>query len=301
MIKNHLHNESKMYHNVNIMKIYNLDRIKDSEILQLLILHHLYGLKESKLIYFQGGTAIRWCYNGGRFSEDLDFTTTLGKDSLMSLVETIIPQLKRTIMAHFGPGLFEFKWKTGLKKTTNIADFRFLPEGKRRKIYVKSEFEELKEGIFPDTEKFIFNLLPSVRTFIDNGLFRIPYSSTVLIVQTKEEIFSDKIRALLERRYLKGRDFYDLWFLYSNGTTCTVSNLKRKLKMYKSQFIMRRKVDFFIKPDKKAKKEILDALRNDLSRFLSPEEFNFHLNRGFKDIFEVLKRVFRKIKESIDE
>jgi len=33
-------------------------------------------------------------------------------------------------------------------------------------------------------------------------------------VQTPAEILSDKIRALLERKYLKGRDFFDLWYLY---------------------------------------------------------------------------------------
>jgi predicted nucleotidyltransferase component of viral defense system len=55
------------------MKNYNEKTIKSSEIFQILILHSLYSLKESKDVYFQGGTAIRWCYNGSRFSEDLDF------------------------------------------------------------------------------------------------------------------------------------------------------------------------------------------------------------------------------------
>ncbi|MBI5204867.1 MAG: nucleotidyl transferase AbiEii/AbiGii toxin family protein, partial [Nitrospirae bacterium] len=49
------------------MKSYNERYIKDSEIMQLVILHALYSLKESKDVCFQGGTALRWCYSGSRF------------------------------------------------------------------------------------------------------------------------------------------------------------------------------------------------------------------------------------------
>jgi hypothetical protein len=41
----------------------------------------------------------------------------------------------------------------------------------------------------------------------------VPRPNAVLVVETLPEILSDKIRALLERRYLKGRDIFDLWYL----------------------------------------------------------------------------------------
>ena len=57
------------------MKIYRETHIRKAEIAQLILLHQLYMQRGSRGLIFQRGTAIRWCYGGGRFSEDLDFVT----------------------------------------------------------------------------------------------------------------------------------------------------------------------------------------------------------------------------------
>lgn len=59
------------------MKTYREIYIRKAEIAQLVLLHQLYAHKESRHLIFQGGIAIRWCYGGSRFSEDLDFVTPL--------------------------------------------------------------------------------------------------------------------------------------------------------------------------------------------------------------------------------
>jgi predicted nucleotidyltransferase component of viral defense system len=51
------------------MKAYTERHIHRSELFQLILLQHLYTRPESSQLIFQGGTAIRWCHNGGRFSE----------------------------------------------------------------------------------------------------------------------------------------------------------------------------------------------------------------------------------------
>jgi len=274
------------------MKAYNERYIKSSEILQLIILHTLYSQKESKDVYFQGGTAIRWCYSGNRFSEDLDFVTHLRRGGIESLLEKISEHIRRITIAHFGTGEFEVKRRETNRKGSHAAFIRFRPDRNRKKISVKVEFEELKEGFFPQTEKMLLSMLLLVRHFITVGEFRIPAPSSVVLVETKEEILSDKIRALLEREYLKGRDFYDIWFLTSLNVRCDAEMIKRKTMMYEAPFTYRRAADFFLNPDDKGQKEISSAIKQDLSRFLSPQEMSMFETNGFKDMFNALKIAF---------
>jgi len=277
------------------MKRYDPVNMRESGILQLLILHCLYSEKESRDVFFQGGTAIRWCYNGGRFSEDLDFTTHLDIKSVERLIEKVVPQVRKGMVAHFGPGSLDVQWKSRRRKTYHVVNFQFLPEGRRRKVYVRVEFEELEERVTPDTERFVLSMLPQVRQLVSEGVFRIPRTSSIIVAETREEILSDKIRALLERGYLKGRDFYDLWFLNSLKVRCRPSVMKRKLRMYRSGFRAKRTVVFFRNPDSKGKREIIDALRQDLSRFIPPEEFAYHEEKEFMEIFDALKEVFAAV------
>jgi predicted nucleotidyltransferase component of viral defense system len=280
------------------MKTYNERDIKSSEILQLIILHTLYSQKESKDIYFQGGTALRWCYSGNRFSEDLGFVTHLRRDGVGSLLEKTGEQIRRTTIAHFGTGEFEVRRRDSRRKGAHTAFVGFRPDRERKKISVKVEFEELREGFAPQTEKIFLFLLPLVRHLITVGEFRIPAPSSVILAETMEEILSDKIRALLEREYLKGRDFYDIWFLTSLNVRCDTEMVKRKTTMYEAPFTYRRSVDFFLNPDDKARKEISGAIRQDLSRFLSPQDMSMFESNGFRDMFNALEIAFSSLKNN---
>ena len=279
------------------MKIYNGRAIKSSEIIQLIILHCFYSLIESKDIYFQGGTAIRWCYNGNRFSEDLDFVTHMKPQEIDTLILKMSENIRRNIIAHLGPGEFEVRSRKTSRMGSYNSFIQFRPLKERKKISVKLEFEQLKEGYVPETEKVILSRLPFVRHFITIGEFRIPNPNSVIIVETKEEILSDKIRALFEREYLKGRDFYDLWFLNSLKVSCKSSLVERKLRMYKAFFKKKRDLEYFINPSAKNKEKIIEAMQNDLSRFLSPQEMSLFESSKFKEIFDALKHIFSPLRE----
>ena len=54
--------------------MYNEQKIRKSEALQLHLMDNLYAQSGSHNIIFQGGMALRWVYGGLRFSEDLDFS-----------------------------------------------------------------------------------------------------------------------------------------------------------------------------------------------------------------------------------
>jgi len=296
--KIYLHSNTLLYYNVNIMKMYNERAIKSSEIIQLIILHSLYSLIESKNIYFQGGTAIRWCYSGNRFSEDLYFVTHLRGQDINTLILKMSENIRRNIIAHLGPGEFEVRSRKISRISSYSSFIQFRPIKERKKISVKLEFEQLKEGYVPETEKVILSQLPFVRHFITIGEFRIPNPNSVIIVETKEEILSDKIRALFEREYLKGRDFYDLWFLNSLKVKCKSVLVERKLHMYEASFINKRNLEYFINPSGENKKEIIEAIQQDLSRFLSPQEMSLFESSKFKEIFDALKHIFSPLRES---
>jgi len=279
------------------MKIHNEKDIKYSEVMQLIILHTLYSFKESIDVYFQGGTAIRWCYSGSRFSEDLDFVTHLEKERIDALISKMSEHIRSGMLAHFGVGEFEFRQRKTSRDTSFVSFFLFRPLKERKKVSVKVEFEKLTAGFFPQSEKVILSMLPFVRHLITVGECRIPSADSIVLVETKEEILSDKIRALLERDYLKGRDFYDIWFLNSMNIRCDPDLIKRKMLMYEAPFRSKREIDFFLNPGTKEKKQIIEALQHDLSRFLSPQEISLFSSKGFKDIFDALKVVFSSFKD----
>ena len=194
------------------MKTYAERHIHRSELFQLILLQHLYTRPESARLVFQGGTAIRWCHNGGRFSEDLDFVTHLERPALERLMQAIEVQVARESIAHFGPGRLTLTPR-GQRDEGAVWRVAFEPQNGRDRIMVKIECERLREGVPLATEPRVLGMQGAVSYLIGRGEFRIPRPNSVLVVETLEEILSDKIRALLERPYLKGRDIYDVWHL----------------------------------------------------------------------------------------
>ncbi|MBN1907687.1 MAG: nucleotidyl transferase AbiEii/AbiGii toxin family protein [Deltaproteobacteria bacterium] len=279
------------------MKTYREIYIRKAEIAQLIILHQLYAQKESRHLIFQGGTAIRWCYGGSRFSEDLDFVTSLAPPDVHKILSAVVKGACKFMIPHFGIGSVTLNQKNA--RTGNVKCFvAFHPDGVREKISIKLKFERLTTGILPDTQNHVLSLMSSVAYLISAGEFRVPRPHTVIITQTPTEILSDKIRALLERQYLKGRDFFDLWYLYNIlKTPVDLDIVERKFILYSAPFISRRPVDFFVKPSKKDKETICEAIEQDLSRFLPPDVLSIHRDQKFSAFLESAYSVFREIKE----
>jgi hypothetical protein len=274
------------------MKNYRENYIRKAEIAQLILLHQLYQQKNSRHLFFQGGTALRWCYGGSRFSEDLDFVTALAPEAVAALLGTVMKSSQNLMIAHFGAGALTLRDKStrgGAVKC--FADFR--PEGAREKISVKMEFESLAPGKTPDVQNIVLSSLGSVAGLAASGEFRVPRANTVIVAETPEEILSDKVRALLERRYLKGRDFFDLWHLYSVLKTMPdVKIIERKWTFYQADFVARRSFPFFITPSKEEKALMLEAIEQDLSRFLPPEVLDVHRGQQYAGFLEAVRSLF---------
>lgn len=279
------------------MKNYREATIRKAEIAQLIILQQLYSLTGSRELIFQGGTALRWCYAGSRFSEDLDFVTHLGANLVYAKLKRILKGMERAMIPHFGDGALTFVDKTVRPNTSKIfADFR--PAASREKISVKIECEALRKGMLPDTENRVLATLPAVSYLISAGEFRVPRPNAVVVVESLSEILSDKIRALLERPYLKGRDIYDVWHLRSALRAPVEKDMiERKFVLYADPFEPRRNSCYFADPSPDAVEDMKTAIREDLSRFLPPEIFAMHQAEGFSSFLDALKKLFSELND----
>ncbi len=279
------------------MKNYRETYIRRAEIAQLIILNRLYQQRESRHLIFQGGTAIRWCYGGNRFSEDLDFVTPLTIEKVGPVLDAALKGMERVMISHFGTGAL-----AATKKQSRPASFKcflnFHPETSREKISVKLEVEGLSSHQLPECQNHILSGLPSVAYLIAGGDFRVPRPNAVIVTETPQEILSDKVRSLLERRYLKGRDLFDVWYLRNVlNTAVNIEAIERKFKMYIEPFMARRSMDFFAVPKKESKASMTTALSQDLSRFLPSDVFEVQRKGSFDAYIGAVQSLFKELKD----
>ncbi len=193
-----------------LAKKYQIDRYSIiREYIQLIFLKYLYTDKTGNEIYFKGGTLIHLLLKSFRFSEDLDFSTNIAVAGVEKRITKTIKKMQTEI-----PGIrFEFKkrWHDAFTGQIyyNIA-------GMKSPLTVKIEISGRDKP------------LTKAITLLETEFPIIPYP---LIVHLDwEEVFAEKIRALIVRR--KGRDLFDLWFLFSKAVQFNLAMTKKKLSFY---------------------------------------------------------------------
>jgi len=277
------------------MKNYQETYVRKAEIAQLILLHQLYSLPGSRELIFQGGTALRWCYGGSRFYEDLDFVTPLDMDAVRVKLNKMMKAAERAMVPHFGPGTLTTSEKTTRKDTLKLFAV-YQPAASREKISVKLEFEGVRKDTLPETKNHVLAALPAVSYLIASGEFRIPRPNAVLVAETLPEILSDKIRALLERRFIKGRDIFDIWYLRTAlNTAADKEAIERKFRMYAWPFKALRDLKFFANPSAGMKTEMIRAVREDLARFLPREVFAVNRAEDFAALLTALRFLFNEL------
>lgn len=177
------------------------------EYLQLLFLSKLYSQKQSKSIFFKGGTALHLIYKAPRFSEDLDFTVESKEKDFLTFIWKVFDTLSKEEAVEFE----ERKTLTG-KRFLLTAMPLPLPCG----TFVNLDFS------------FGEKVLDPQKSIIETD-YPVLFTSYVYH-PSKEEIFAEKIRVLLTRT--KGRDLYDLWYLTTLGVRIDESLVKNKLEYY---------------------------------------------------------------------
>ncbi|MGC9325886.1 MAG: nucleotidyl transferase AbiEii/AbiGii toxin family protein [Desulfomonilia bacterium] len=268
--------------------MYREQHIRSAELLQVLLLDNLYALSGSEHIMFQGGTAIRWIHGGMRFSEDLDFVTHLPFKKLSGILDRLYKKMSGACTAQFGPGSMEYT--TREKQNSLKTFFIFRPERRRERIAVKLEYEHLIHNTTPRTEQHILRDLPSVIGLVTSGNLIMPYSSSIVVAETQEQILSDKVRALYERTYLKGRDLYDIWWLHRNlGIRPSWPTTRDTFHLYQTAFSPKRQAKYFQQDESIT--SMREALSRDLSRFLPSTLVAQYEAQRFSPVIESVRDV----------
>lgn len=216
------------------------------EYFQHLFLSYFYKQPDTDKIYFKGGTALRVIYQSPRFSEDLDFSSSL--KNISKIEQAIIGALTEIEREGITTKLDEAKSTTGGYLTL----IRFRNNGQM--IVIKLEISlraEKKEG----------ELVTIASDFIPP--YTIMQLSQKLIVQ-------GKIDALLDRK--KPRDFYDLYYLLRANLVDTKQKeiLKNALEALKSADInFNQELKQFLPKDHWAIiRDFPAALEREIKRFL---------------------------------
>lgn len=169
------------------------------EYLQARILEHLQRCGAMVPLAFHGGTALRFLYAIPRFSEDLDFALEnpeSGYDFRAYLT---------VIQNEFVKEGYQVGIKLNDKKTVNSAFVRF--SGLLHEFGLSPQRDEtLAAKIEVDTH-------PPGGAGLDTTLIR-RHITLRLQHHDQASLLAGKLHALFQRRYVKGRDLYDLlWYL----------------------------------------------------------------------------------------
>lgn len=167
------------------------------EYLQAFVLRSLYESEAFSSLAFVGGTALRFLHNLPRFSEDLDFSVT---DSKAYDGRGWLSKVKRDLeLAGFKP---EVTWND--RKTVHVGWVRLegilyeagLASQPRQKLAIKVEIDTCPPA----------GALYERRVLTRHLTFFVQYYDL-------PSLLAGKTHALLTRKYVKGRDWYDLlWY-----------------------------------------------------------------------------------------
>lgn len=167
------------------------------EYLQYKILEILFDSKYATKLSFLGGTALRIVYQTQRFSEDLDFDNfDLTVDDFYQISQII------------EKGLLKEGLETETRNVTKKAFRCYVKIPKLLKDEDLSGYEDEKILIQLDTYPHHFDYSPDQKLLNKFDVF------TQINVTPIDIILSQKIYAAFNRKRAKGRDFFDLTFLF---------------------------------------------------------------------------------------
>jgi predicted nucleotidyltransferase component of viral defense system len=222
-------------------------------------------------IVFQGGTSLRLFYGNPRFSEDLDFVLRQ-KRTCVDLIQNI-PKIRA-----FVKDTFPFLKETDISIQKN-------DQGMQRLI-----FKTISD--IPDQRLRIHIELVYVPSHYNKPrILDCPPLNPVVRVEEPFEILADKIIALGNRSYLKGRDIWDIYFLITKKHVSIPWNL-----------VFQKSRDYGSTPSN-LKKNILIAgkrLREEGISILSSEMMRFLPKPALDQYSELFDEIANKVAEEVE-
>ena len=159
------------------------------------------------------------------------------------------------------------------------------------------EFEQLAGNMKPKAEKIIMQAAPAVAYFLRETGFGSAGATVIINVERAEEILTDKLRALMERPYTKGRDFFDVWFLTKTlGVRPDPGGLAQKLSLYAVPFTEKTSAAFYAELDKlnsKDRKTLAGEIHQDLLRFVDARTLEVLARDDYRELLDAVQKAFR--------
>ena len=194
-------------------------RLQLVEYIQHELLDSIFKQAGSEKLNFMGGTAIRIAYGGNRFSEDLDFDNNgLSFDEFKELLEMATRDMK-------GKGFkieFRFVEKDAFHCHIHLPLL----------LYKNALTPHLSEKILikVDTMQNNPEVTPNIFLLKKFDLYR------PIRVNSPDVLLAQKLVAIHERKREKGRDFYDVSFLYGFAKP-DFKYIEQALHLSKEKFI----------------------------------------------------------------
>jgi len=181
-------------------------------------LHLLSALSDAGVlrhVVFQGGTALRLCYSGERYSEDLDFVcgkagSYVDEIDFVQLVREALETTKGSLQRDFDidPDAITCRQPahpmTIKSQSVSVAAWQIVvpigPTPRSPRSRIKIEFANVASH----------DSGPSVAK-VPLGLVHV--QDVILTAESANEILADKAVALTAREVLKFRDVWDVWYL----------------------------------------------------------------------------------------
>lgn len=229
------------------------------------LLHHdiLLAMSDAGLLQnlcFIGGTCLRACYGSNRLSEDLDFTggTNFKRETLTELKTVLVDKLQKKY------GL-SVQVSEPRKETGNVDTWKL-------QIQTRPERKDLPAQRINIDICAIPSYQPQPRILLNPYGVDMGTQGLILMAQSLEEIYADKILAFaLRRGRIKSRDLWDLLWLKQQAIKPAFELLANKLKDHQ-----RSQTDFLNLAHERAKSLINDVqvkqdFRHEMTRFLPTE------------------------------
>ena len=220
-------------------------------------------------IVFQGGTALRLFYGNPRFSEDLDFV--LKQDEMFDLTRNI-PNMQTSV-----EDAFPFIEEASLDIQRNDDQMQRLVLKIRGRPFKRIRVH-LELAYVPS-----YHNKPRVLDY--------PPLNPVVRVEEDHEILADKLVALGNRPYIKGRDVWDVYFL-----------AKEKNIIIPWDLVFRKARDYGTTPSnlkknileamERLKKEGLSILHSEILRFM-PKRTLDQYSENLREIVDAVVEIIR--------
>ncbi|MFC6439755.1 nucleotidyl transferase AbiEii/AbiGii toxin family protein [Bowmanella sp. JS7-9] len=185
------------------------------------------GLLDNLVI--QGGTSLRLCYGGNRFSEDLDFAG--GKDFSSADLADMKSCIEKYIGSRYGLEV-NVKEPKELREDPRYAELSVdkwqiaVITSPQRKDLPKQKIKLEVANVPAYTREPL--PLQANYDFLPDG-----YSDTLVLTETLDEVMADKVISLpATTRYVRYRDIWDLAWLQQQGAKLRMDLVRHKIDDY---------------------------------------------------------------------